>query len=116
MTGYEKSDIRFAAIAKGFAGLALALALVALSAAAVHRIFSGRFPAGGHRLLPPAPRLQADPVADLRRRQAEEDAVLNEYAWVDRSRGVIRLPIERAMILLLRRGLPTRAASSGAHP
>jgi hypothetical protein len=30
------------------------------------------------------------------------------YGWVDREAGIVRLPIERAMELLLERGLPTR--------
>jgi hypothetical protein len=116
MTGYEKRDIRFPLIAKGFLGLAVALLLVALASATVLRFFSSGFPADVRRPLPPEPRLQADPVADLRRQRAEEDAVLREYAWVDRSRGVIRLPIERAMTLLLQRGLPTRAVPARSRP
>jgi hypothetical protein len=112
MTDYEKRDIRFAALAKAFGGLAILLALVALSSGAVLRALSRRLPADvRRRLLPAEPRLQADPAADLRRMRAEEDAELAGYAWVNRSRGVVRLPIERAMVLLLRRGLPTRAAA-----
>jgi hypothetical protein len=34
--------------------------------------------------------------------------LLEGYGWVDRSAGTVRLPIERAMQLLLERGLPTR--------
>jgi hypothetical protein len=33
---------------------------------------------------------------------------LEGYGWVDRQAGVVRLPIERAMELVLERGLPTR--------
>jgi hypothetical protein len=116
MTSYEKHDVRFPVIAKGFAGLAIGLALVALSSAAVFRIFSSRYPADARRSPPPEPRLEADPAADFRRYRAEEDAALNDYAWVDRSRGVIRLPIARAMTLLLRRGLPTRDVSARPRP
>ena len=57
---------------------------------------------------PPAPRLQPDPVQDLTDMRAEEHALLNSYAWVDRSAGVVRLPIQRAMELLVQRGLPAR--------
>lgn len=48
----------------------------------------------------PAPRLQVDPTQDLLRLRAGEDALLSEYAWADRSRGLIRIPIDRAMELL----------------
>ncbi|HEX4046608.1 MAG TPA: hypothetical protein VH309_02170 [Elusimicrobiota bacterium] len=111
MTGYEKSDVRFAAIAKGFAGIGVMLAVVAVLSWETLRGFGSRAVPGPGRTPPPGPRLQADPAADLRRMRAEEDAALSGYAWADRSRGRIRLPIERAMALLLARGLPTRGAA-----
>jgi hypothetical protein len=52
------------------------------------------------RQVPPEPRLQADPLGDLRALRAEEDALLHGYAWVDRKAGAVRIPIERAMALL----------------
>jgi hypothetical protein len=110
MTNYEKRDIRFSAIALAFGGLGVLLVVVGLASSATLRAFSSHFSAVVRRL-PPEPRLQADPATDLRRLRAEEDAVLNGCAWVDRSRGVIRVPIDRAMTLLLRRGLPTRSTS-----
>jgi hypothetical protein len=50
------------------------------------------------------PRLQADPVDDLRRFETEQHGQLRGYAWVDRDRGLIRIPIERAMDLIAARG------------
>lgn len=58
--------------------------------------------------LPPEPRLQEDPVADLARMRAEEQAALDGYGWVDRERGVARIPVRRAMEILVQRGLPVR--------
>lgn len=55
---------------------------------------------------PPAPRLQRYPTRDLAALRAEEDAVLSSYAWVDEAEQVVRLPIERAMQLVVERGLP----------
>ncbi len=55
---------------------------------------------------PPEPRLEPNPLVPLRRLRAREDAVLTSYGWVDRSAGVVRIPIERAMHLLVERGLP----------
>jgi hypothetical protein len=37
---------------------------------------------------------------------AEENAALATYGWVDRDAGIVRIPIERAMELLVLRGLP----------
>jgi hypothetical protein len=57
---------------------------------------------------PPFPRLQISPAQDLKTFRAREDAELNSYGWVNQTAGVARIPITRAMDLLLQRGLPTR--------
>jgi hypothetical protein len=38
---------------------------------------------------------------------AREDMALENYTWADAGRGKVRIPIERAMILVAERGLPT---------
>jgi hypothetical protein len=53
--------------------------------------------------LPPKPRLQITPHLDLARKRAADDAVLNSYAWIDRSSGTVRIPIDRAMDLVAER-------------
>jgi hypothetical protein len=52
----------------------------------------------------PSPPLLAAPSRDLRALRAEKRALLSHYAWVDRAHGVVRIPIERAMALLIARG------------
>jgi hypothetical protein len=64
--------------------------------------------AGQDLRLPPAPRLQVTPRQDLRDLRAREDQLLNSYQWVDRSAGIVRIPIAEAMRLTLERGLPVR--------
>ena len=64
------------------------------------------------RTLPPAPRLQVAPVEDLARYRAAQESTLNSYGWVDQKAGVVRIPIDRAMDLLLERGLPARARAA----
>src|ERR1019366_3985774 len=64
----------------------------------------------------PQPRLQTDDgnqeIADL---HAKEDLLLENYSWVDKSQGKIRIPIERAMELVAKQGLPVaQHAESGA--
>ncbi|MFL6554416.1 MAG: hypothetical protein ACJ8LV_13760, partial [Chthoniobacterales bacterium] len=54
----------------------------------------------------PHPRLVIKPGASLTELRAAEDADLNSYGWVDRTGGIARIPIDRAMQLLLERGLP----------
>jgi hypothetical protein len=55
----------------------------------------------------PSPRLQTDDgyqeVTDI---HAKEDLLLENYSWIDESRGSVRIPIERAMELIAERGLP----------
>jgi hypothetical protein len=58
--------------------------------------------------LPPAPRLQAAPIADMQDMLRAEDQILNGYGWIDQSKGVARIPIGRAIDLLAQRGVPSR--------
>ena len=37
-----------------------------------------------------------------------QNVELNSYGWVDRTNGIVRIPIDRAMDLILQRGLPTQ--------
>jgi hypothetical protein len=60
--------------------------------------------------LPPAPRLQPDPAADLAVERARQQARLQGYAWVDRDAGIARIPIGRAMALLVERERAGRSA------
>jgi len=55
---------------------------------------------------PPAPRLQVTPVLELDELRAREDQVLEGYGWVDKDRGIARIPVEEAMRLVAERGLP----------
>ena len=47
--------------------------------------------------LPPEPRLQNHPREDLLALRRAEDAVLNSYGWVDRTAGIVRIPIDQAI-------------------
>lgn len=67
-----------------------------------------RTPFASARPLPPEPRLQPKPENDLQQYLSEESSEQDSYGWVDRQKGVVRIPIDRAMKLLLQRGLPVR--------
>lgn len=49
-----------------------------------------------------------DPLVEMARIRREESEKLNGYSWVDEKNGVVRIPIDEAKKLLLKRGLPTR--------
>ncbi len=115
-SGYERTDLSVRAIA-AFAGTlvittALTLVLMAWLLGYFVRLEMRADPPVSPLVetlpSPPEPRLQADPGRDLQEMRATEDAMLNEYAWVDRRDGTVRIPITRAMELLAERGLPVR--------
>lgn len=62
------------------------------------------------RVEPPPPRLQPNPGVDLEALRLREEPQLNSYGWIDRDRGIVRIPIDRAMKLVAERGLPARPA------
>ena len=68
--------------------------------------------APGEERLPPEPRIQANPAGDLKMLRDQEDAILKTYGWVDRPAGVVRVPIDVAMKLVLEQGLPVRQPDS----
>jgi hypothetical protein len=56
----------------------------------------------------PSPPLLSAPALDLGALRAEKHALLSQYAWIDRAHGVVRIPIERAMSLLIAHGGASR--------
>lgn len=64
--------------------------------------------------LPPEPRLQTTPIPDLARYLAEQQASVSTYAWVDPAQGVARIPVDQAIDILAKRGLPWRPSSYSA--
>jgi len=60
----------------------------------------------------PAPRVQLDDGnQDVAVLHAREDILLDNYTWVDQSKGEVRIPIERAMEIIAQRGLPVAPAA-----
>ena len=57
---------------------------------------------------PPEPRLQTAPVPARKQILENENSLLNSYGWVDQRTGVVHIPIQQAMELLAKRGLPAR--------
>lgn len=93
------------------------LVLVVLSGLAlwpVYRYWQPRPPAPVFEPLAVPPgqvRLQRNPSAGLAAYEKRVQRRLHSAGWVDREAGVVHMPIERAMELLLERGLPDEEAS-----
>ncbi|HLK20180.1 MAG TPA: hypothetical protein VKT81_14585 [Bryobacteraceae bacterium] len=57
--------------------------------------------------IPPQPRIEVEPFQQLIDVHAREEHVLNSYAWVDKSQGIVRIPIDKAIDAIAAKGLPT---------
>ena len=115
--GYEESDVNVGGIFVFAIGLLVTAVIVHLLVWMMFAYFAGRetrravrqFPLASQQpSTPPSPRLQVNPREDLRELRAGEDAVLNNYGWVDKDNGIARIPISEAMKLTVQRGLPGR--------
>jgi 7-keto-8-aminopelargonate synthetase-like enzyme len=69
------------------------------------------------RELPPEPRLQGvpghqtDPQADLRKKNQEDSEANEKLGWIDRSSGIVQIPVKDAMKIVAEKGLsPVPAA------
>jgi hypothetical protein len=118
---YERRDLSPRVIGLFLAGLVLATAAVLLLNWGLFDYFATRqtrtdqppSPLADVRQIPPEPRLQVSGAADLAAFRAKEEAELKSYGWIDRNAGIVRIPIDRAMDLLLQRGLPTTPPKAG---
>jgi hypothetical protein len=70
------------------------------------------------------PMLQVDDVHDMDMMRKAQDTQMSEYQWMNKGTGSVRIPIQRAMDLIVERGLPNvpspplakAAAKGGAAP
>lgn len=60
--------------------------------------------------VPPAPLLQVSPNQDLKHTRQTEGVILDSYHWVDKDAGIVGIPVEQAIKILAKRGLPARSA------
>jgi hypothetical protein len=125
---YETRDVKVRPLAVFIAGLTVVGLVVYFVVFAMFRLFSGQAAredaqvapsavsrpaaAPGAERLPPEPRIQANPAADMEALRRQEDAVLTTYGWVDRQAGIARIPIDVAMTQILEEGLPVGQPSS----
>lgn len=97
-----------------------------ISAMAMHGILAGFLSALKHKPFPqdqwrpiqgiaraapkpaPFPVLQVSPPLDLSAFREREQRELESYGWINRTSGIVRVPIELAMDLVLKEGLPVR--------
>jgi hypothetical protein len=120
-TGYETRDIRLKPIAVAAVALVVAAAFTHAAMWGLFELFEARelrrkasdrpIARELRRTQPPEPRLQSTPLDDLAALHAWEERLLTTYAILDSQAGTVRIPIERAMELVVERGLPARPAA-----
>jgi hypothetical protein len=67
------------------------------------------------RPAPPEPRLQTNAPADLDELRATKERELESYGWIDQPKGIVHIPVEQAMTLLVERGLPKTQAPANQN-
>jgi hypothetical protein len=119
---YEKRDVNARVILYFVLVLFLVLAVTLISMRGLFGYFSatqnlgpGASPFDNSRTLPPTPRLQVEPAADLNQMRQTREEMLNSYGWADKTSGTVRVPIERAMDMLIERKLPVRQSPSNVQ-
>ena len=116
--GHERSDMRPGVVLGGLVLLAVSLGLILFLVTLLEGSLTGvsvgvSRPAPLTAALtpgptPPAPRLEAESGSELAAYRVATDQQLNSYRWVDRSNGVVAIPIDRAMDEVAQQGLPAR--------
>lgn len=120
---YERRDANIPALAQ-FAfwlGVTIFAAVLGMKCvfdyfAKVQKLGPPASPFENARVLPPSPRLQVEPHVELQNYREAQREALSTYGWVDKPNGVVRIPIDRAMDLILQHGLAARSAGGGTVP
>jgi hypothetical protein len=104
--GHEETDVNVWAVGR-FAIALAAICIVSLTILwGLYRYFESL---EGSRVekamkLPPAPNLQTAPIPDLKAFRDAEDKMLNSYGWIDQQKGIVHIPIDRAIDMVAQRG------------
>src|SRR5580765_2293246 len=124
--GYERSDVR----AKWIGAVVVFLIIGAVALHFILRLqigFLAKKPAtqdawasaarGTRPEIPTnVPKLQISEPADLAAFRSREDADLNSYGWINRTQGIVRIPIQEAMNLIIEKNLlPVRQGTNAAQ-
>jgi len=134
---FERRDVNVFQITAFGIGLLLSTLVVvfamwALFAFLAHRADELNKPLPGNMAsqrtnMPPEPRLSGVvvnpdgsrnehpvyPRAQLKDLKDDEETILNNYGWVDQSAGTVRIPIDQAIDVVAKKGLPSKPTPAG---
>ena len=121
--GYETSDANVKGVYGFLVTLGLVLVVTAIVCWGMFRFYSYYFgvtisasaPFVDSRQVPTSgPQLQVNARQDLLRYQDEQQRSLESFAWVNQASGTVQVPIEQAMDLLVKKGLPVQGEAPAA--
>ncbi len=120
-TGHESSDVSIRAIIITAGTLAVGAAIVCLLVYGIFRYLADH-PLSSPRpnplaeteqqQIPPMPRIEDHPAVELKDLHSQEDQILTTYGWTDKDKGIVRLPVDKAMELKLQQGFPTKPGTN----
>jgi hypothetical protein len=134
--GYERQDLKVSGILYFLLGLGVVTLLCALALRALFPVLDRQEKVSQPSVNPlitkhpedtrhvergypqsvfPSPKLEEDERGQLDDIRINEDKTLYSYGWVNEKDGVVHIPIERAMDLLVQRGLPVRGQGGSAE-
>jgi hypothetical protein len=109
MSDHEKTDVQIEAIPWVVGGFVVVMILFFVGVWWIYRFYRSVDASHDERRtyvqqatpIPPEPRLQVDPEVDLQRFRAEQARQLNSYGWAAPEEQRVRIPVERAMELVI---------------
>ncbi len=129
---FERQDLSPRGVMYFFAGLIALLAVIYAIAFGMYRFLDAYNHANQATLSPmvapkadtrtvtdkdtqtfPEPRLEKNERTELREFIEDQDRKLATYNWADKDKGIVQIPIDRAMDLIVQRGLPVRPQEKG---
>jgi len=106
--GHEESEANVRLVVVSLAGLAVVALVVFVLVVGIFRYFYDTDKTGEAQrqpVIPPEPRIEVAPYEQLQQMRAREEHIQNTYAWVDKSAGTVRVPIDRAIDMLAAKGV-----------
>jgi hypothetical protein len=120
--GHEPDVVNSRLLIISGAGLVLLVALALLLVYATNRFLADQMPRAAEK--PPgvrptytrtAPQITSAQPHLLRELRQSEQQRLTTYEWIDQPAGIARIPIDRAVDILAKKGLPTGVSRSEEH-
>jgi len=121
---YETRDANVRGVFQFLAILGIVLVITVLACWGLFRFYSAHevdnaasdSPFADTRQLPLGPQLQVNPREDWLKYREQQEKTLETYEWENRSAGTVRVPIEQAMQMLVKKGLPVQGEPQPAAP